>query len=183
MVTIGSQAFGMWLEDPGALSSGNSRTLMFFVGLVAFCMLIQAIVVVVFSLGAMKMNKRLIVIAEELHGRAMPIIDRTGEILDETMPKVRVITDNLVETSAIVRSKAQEFDATLNDANSKTRAQVAKVDGMVSTALARTASLGELIHDGIRVPVKQVAGVIAGFRVGLEVLLSKANNMRGPRGF
>ncbi len=181
MLIMGVTTLGMWLEDPGALSSGNSRTLMFFVGLVAFCMLVQAIVVVVFALGAMKMNRRLIVIAEEFHRRSIPIIDKAETLFADTAPKVKIITENLVETSHIVRSKAQEFNTTLTEANDKTRAQVSRVDDMVSTALTRTATLGEMVHEGIRVPVKQVAGVVAGLKAGLDVLLSRAKGFGGYR--
>ena len=34
---------GMWLQDADSLSSGNSRLLMIFVGMVAVAMLVQAI--------------------------------------------------------------------------------------------------------------------------------------------
>jgi hypothetical protein len=181
MLSLSLSSLGMWIEDPGALSSGNSRMLMFFVGLVAFCMFVQAIVVVVFALGAMKINKRLIVIAEEFHKRAIPIIDSAEELFAETAPKVKVITNNLVETSHIVRAKAQQFDATLTDANQKTQVQVARLDGMVSTALTKTAALADTIHNGIRVPVKQVAGIVAGLQAGLDVLMSRAKGFGGYR--
>ncbi|WP_263381764.1 hypothetical protein [Granulicella arctica] len=182
MLAMGGMTLGMWIDDPGALSSGNSRLLMFFVGLVAFCMLIQAIVVVVFALGAMKMNKRLIVIAEEFHKRAIPIITSTESLMAEMTPKIRVITENLTETSHIVRAKAQQFDATLTDVNDKTKAQVSRVDNLVTTTLMRTAALADTIHDGIRIPVKQVAGIVSGFKAGMEVLMSRAKGFGGYRG-
>jgi hypothetical protein len=184
MVTMAVGTLGIWLEDPGALSSGNSRTLMFFVGLVAFCMLIQAIVVVVFALGAMKMNKRLVVIAEEFHRRSIPIIDNAEKLFEETAPKFKVLTDNIVETSHLVRSKAQQFDATLTDVNDKTKAQVTRVDALVTTTLTRTAALADTIHNSIRKPVNEVAGVVNGFKAAFDVLLTQARqvgNYRGPK--
>jgi methyl-accepting chemotaxis protein len=171
----------MWMDDPGALSSGNSRLLMFFVGMVAIAMVIQAIAVVAFAIGALKSQKRIAAIAEEIRSRAMPVIDSAESLFHDTAPKLRTMTDNLLETSHIVRTKAQEFDATLSDVNNRTRAQVSRVDDMVSTVLTRTASIAETIQDGIRGPLKQVAGVIAGFRVGLDVLMSKAKGFGGYR--
>ncbi len=170
----GAIGLGMWIEDPGALSSGNSRLLMIFVGIVALSMLTQAIIFVVAAVAAKKAEGRLLAIAEELHKRAMPLIASAEDLFQETMPKIRTITDNLVETSDIVKAKAEQFDATLTDANDKTREQVAKVDSLISTTLARTAALADTIHDGIRMPVKQVAGVVNGFKAGLDVLLSKS---------
>ena len=45
---------GMWLQDAGSISSGNSRLLMWFVGMVAFAMVVQAIAVIVMAIGAAK---------------------------------------------------------------------------------------------------------------------------------
>lgn len=182
MLMKSAMMLGMLVDDPGSLSSGNSRLLMVFVGLVAFCMVVQAIVVVVFVVGAAKSQKRLQSIAEEFRVRAIPVFDSAEALFHDTAPKVRVIADNLVETSHIVRAKAVEFDATLSDANNRTRAQVARVDGMVSSTLNATASLGETIHEGIRVPVKHIAGAIAGLKAGLDVLLSRAKGFGGYRG-
>jgi hypothetical protein len=46
----------------------------------------------------------------------------------------------------------------------------------------RTASIADTIHEVIRVPVKQVAGVVAGLRAGLDVLVNKAKGFGGYRG-
>lgn len=165
---------GMWMQDPGSLSSGNSRLLMFFVGLVAVAMVVQAIVVVTASIAALKAQRRVQEIAEEVRIRVLPMVDTAESLMKETAPKVRIISDNLVETSHVVRSKAAEFDATLTDVNVKTRAQVARMDSMMSSALAKTAAIGEAIHEGIRVPVKQATGVVNGIRAGLDVLTSRA---------
>jgi hypothetical protein len=174
-------ALGMWMDDPGALSSGNSRLLMFFVAMVAVAMVIQAVAVVAFAVGALKSQKRIAAIAEEIRSRALPVIDTAEGIFHDTVPKLQVIADNLLETSHIVRAKAQEFDATLTDVNRRTRAQVSRMDGMVSTTLSRTAAIAETIHEGIRVPVKQIAGIVAGFKVGLDVLMNKAKGFGGYR--
>jgi hypothetical protein len=181
MLTTSVISVGMWIEDPGSLSSGNSRLLMFFVGLVAFAMVIQAAVVIAFAIGAMRSQKRLQAIAEEVRNKVVPVFDSAEALFHDTAPKLRVITDNMLETSHIVRAKAMEFDATLTDVNLKTRAQVSRVDSMMSTALSRTAALAETIHEGVRVPIKQVAGIVTGFKVGLNVLLSKAKDFGGYR--
>lgn len=157
-----------------SISSGNTRLLMIFVGVVAFSMLTQAVVFVVAAIGATRTQKRVMAIAEEFHARASPIIDSAETVLKEILPKIRVISDNLVETSEVVRAKAQEFDSTLTDVNRKTKAQVARVDGMISTALTATGALAEMIHIGIRTPVIEAVGVVNGFKAGLEVLLSKS---------
>src|SRR6266446_5621098 len=90
---------GMWLQDAGSLSSGNTKLLVMFVGMVAIAMVVQAIAVIVLALGAYKARKRALEIAEEVRTKVMPILDTTQSVLHDAGPKVKIITENLVETS------------------------------------------------------------------------------------
>ena len=51
-----------------------------------------------------------------------------------------------------------EFDATASDLNSKTRAQVDRVDGMVTSVLNTTNDISETVQRGIKVPLREVSG-------------------------
>jgi hypothetical protein len=157
-----------------SISGANTRWLMIFIGVVAVSTLIQALFVITAAVGAAKTQRRVMEVAEEIRSRAMPIIDKSENLLNETLPKIRTISDNLVETSGIVRAKAKELETTLTDVNQKTKAQVARVDGMVSTALTATGALAEMIHQGIRKPVVEALAVVNGFKAGLDVLLKKS---------
>ncbi len=181
-------SLGLWFQDAGSSWSTNTTLLTVFVGLVALAMVTQAIVVAVLAMGLMKAQKRMMSVVEELRHKAMPVIDSAQELMRDALPKVKVISTNVVETSHIVRKKVQEFETTLADvnrtvvdANQKTRGQISRVDGMVSSALQATSDLGSSIHHSIQVPVKQVAGVVAGLKSGLDVLLSQAKGYSGYR--
>ena len=169
---------GIWLQDAGSISSGNSRLLMFFVGMVAVAMVVQALVVVFAALGAYKARKRLMVIVEEVREKALPTIDSTRNLVHELHPKVRTIADNFVETSHLVRSKAQEFDATISDVNQRARAQTERVDDMVSSVLDTTAGIASTIQKGVQVPVREFHGIMSGLKAGLDVLVGRGENHR-----
>ena len=94
-------------------------------------------------------------------------------LVRDDAPKVRVITDNLVETSHVVRSKAQEFDVTLTDVNQRRGKQVAHVDGMVTSVLDTTSNLRLRCSRTIQMPVREVAGLVNGLKAGLDVLVGK----------
>jgi hypothetical protein len=165
---------GMWLQDAGSISSGNSRLLMIFVGLVAVAMVVQAIAVIVMAVGAAKASKRALEMADELRGKITPFIDTTHGLIQDSAPKVKVITENLAETSHIVRRKAVEFDATATEVNMKARAQAARVDGMVTGVLDTTSEISQTIQRAVKVPVKEFAGLVNGFKAGLDVLVGRA---------
>jgi methyl-accepting chemotaxis protein len=167
----------MWLQDvDDSISSGNSRWLMFFVGMVAVAMLTQAIVFVAAAIGAAKARKRVLAIAEEVRLKALPVIDNAQDMIQDLRPKMKVITDNLVETSHIVRAKAQEFDSTVTDVNQKTRAQAARVDDMVTSVLNTTAGIASTIQKGVQVPVREFSGLMNGLKAGLDVLVGRGKS-------
>ncbi len=165
---------GMWLQDSGSLSSGNSRLLMIFVGMVAVAMIAQALALIIMAIGAAKARKRGLEIAEELRMKVMPILDTTHSVIHDTAPKVKIITENLVETSHVVRNKARDFDVTASDLNMRTRAQAARVDGMVTSVLNTTAEISETLQRAVKIPVREFAGLMNGFKAGLDVLVGRA---------
>jgi hypothetical protein len=186
MEAVGIVMSGMWLQNADSLSSGNSRLLMIFVGMVAIAMVVQAIAVIVLAVGAAKASKKGLEIAEELRTKMGPILDTTHTMIHDSAPKVKIITENLVETSHIVRSKAAEFDATASELNMKTRAQAARVDGMVTSVLNTTADISETLQRAIKVPVREFSGLVNGLKAGLDVLVGRVKGFgssagRGPR--
>jgi methyl-accepting chemotaxis protein len=170
----------IWLQDPDSISSGNSRLLMFFVGMVAFSMLTQAIVFIAAAVAAAKARNRLIAIAEEIRLKTIPVIDNTLNMVEDLRPKLKVMTDNFVEASHIVRAKAQEFDSTVTDVNQKTRAQAARVDDMVTSVLNTTTNIASTIQKGVQVPVTQFSGLMNGLKAGLETLFGNGKRPRHP---
>jgi hypothetical protein len=177
----GMMMSGMWLQDPDSLSSGNSRLLMIFVAMVAIAMVAQAIALIIMAIGAAKARKRGLEIAEEIRVKMLPIITGTHELIRDNAPKVKIITENFVEASHVIRSKAQEFDVTASDLNAKTRAQAARVDGMVTSVLNTTAEISESIQKGIKIPVREVSGVVNGLKAGLDVLVGRAKGFGSGR--
>ncbi|MDE3105894.1 MAG: hypothetical protein KGK08_12030 [Acidobacteriota bacterium] len=179
---------GLWLQAEDTLPGGTTHLLVLFVGLVAVALLTQAIAMIAMAVGASRAQKRGLEIAEELRAKVLPVVDQTRHLLEDVSPKVRVITDNLVETSHVVRSKAAEFDATLSDVNERTRAQVARVDEMVTATLRATEEISTMVQTGVKVPVRQFAGLMNGLKAGMDVLLDGWKgfgrgrpSQRGPR--
>jgi len=179
MMFAGNMVLGMWLQEPDSISAGNTKLLMIFVGIVALSMAVQAVVFVVMAIGAAKTQKRVLGMVDEVHETALPAIRSVQELVREVTPKVRIITDNLLETSYVVRSKAQELDVTLTDVNLKTRRQVAHVDALVTATLEATASLAAAVNQSIRIPVREISGLMNGLKAGMDVLVGRVKSFGG----
>jgi hypothetical protein len=172
---------GMWLQDVGSISSGNSRLLMIFVGMVAVAMLAQAIALIAMAIGAAKARKRALAIVDEIQAKALPAIESTQDFVRNYAPRMMTLAENLVETSNIVRNKAVEFDATLSDVNSRARAQTARVDDIVTTVLKGTAEVVHTVQHGVRVPLREFNGLINGLKAGVDVLVGRTRTSGNGR--
>jgi uncharacterized protein YoxC len=180
---VAAQIFmsGMWLQDVDSLSSGNSRLLMIFVGMVAVAMLAQAVALIAMAIGAAKTRKRVLVIVEEVRAKALPTLASTQDFVKNYAPKMMTLAENLVETTNVIRDKAVEFDATLSDVNRKARAQTARVDDIVTSVLTGTAEVVQAVQHGIRVPVREFNGLMNGLKAGLDVLVGRAKGFGSGR--
>jgi hypothetical protein len=73
-----------------------------------------------------------------------------------------------------------ELNATMRDINGRTRVQVQRADNIVSDALHATEEISQTVQNGIKGPVKQIAGVIAGVKAAVETLVARSPfNNRG----
>jgi Mg2+/Co2+ transporter CorB len=173
---------GMWLQGQDSLSGVNTKLLMIFVGMVAIAMSAQAVALIVMAIGAAKARKRGLEIAEEVRLKVMPILESTQEMISDVKPKVKIITENLVETSHVVRSKAAEFDATASDLNMKTRTQVARLDGIVTAVLNTTTEIAETLQRAVKVPVREFSGLMNGLKAGIDVLVGRMKGFGSSAG-
>jgi uncharacterized protein YoxC len=190
---MSTMCFAMWLQDsdPG----GNRHLIMMAIGLIALAIAVMSVIMLVIAVKAMKTFKEVSATAEELKAKMMPLLDEVMEIsktsrvlLQDTAPKIKVITENLVKTSAtlaetsmVARAAVQQIDVTVMDANLRAQRQVARVDGMVTAALTTTTEVAEAIGNGIRVPAHKIAVMVTQARFVVEGLLAKVKAMAGSR--
>jgi hypothetical protein len=173
----------MWFQQ-SSISGGNLNVLLVvFIGLVAVSMIVQAIVLIAVAVTAGKTIRQLNETAEEFRAKLLPLIDsgvklsRSAEdLLSYTSPKVKIIADNMLETSEVVRSSARGFDKTMTDVNLRTQRQVARVDSMVTAALTTTAEIAETIQEGIRVPVQKIALIVTQVRLTVEGIVARVKS-------
>jgi hypothetical protein len=180
----------MWFQETYTFSSGNAKLLIVFIALVAVSMVVQAVVTIAVTVKAGKAVKEMAQTAEEFKTRLLPLIEtatdvsRMGQsLLHETGPKVRLIAENLVETTTIVRGSAQQFDKTIADANLRAQHQVARVDGIITAALTTTVEVAETIQQGVRAPVQKISVIATQLKYGLEGILAKVKSMAAKSPF
>ena len=182
-----------------AASGTDVHLIMIAVWIIAICILLVILGVVVGALIAVSKITKLVKTteakAQPLIGKGQEIAGHVNEIISDLKPKIASIsadlqpkiasvTSDVQHISGVVRSKVDEagqtftrvnetvqgYNETAKDVNSKTKAQVQRVNGMVSDALTTTEHVSKQIQHGIRVPVEKVASWVTAAKIGIEHL-------------
>lgn len=147
--------------------------LIVFIVITGLAVVLQAVILVALYLESRRASARLEAMTSEIHKRAIPVLDASATILNDSREKLRTITENLAVTSATLRSQVERVDSTVSDIIDRTRLQVIRADDMISRAMDRVEETTEIVQHSVISPVRQIAGIISGLTVGLQTLLRR----------
>jgi methyl-accepting chemotaxis protein len=168
------------------MTETQAQYLLILVGIIAFGFLLQGIAILVLALVGSKLVKQLSEVVGEAKGKVYPILANVHKISDkvtdisqvardvaiDTAPKIQRVTSNITETSDVYRAKLAEVDSLMTDTAGKARRQSDRVDGMVTDVLDKTTEVTHTVTHAIMVPVRQMASLVSGAKVGIETLIS-----------
>jgi methyl-accepting chemotaxis protein len=142
--------------------SADSHLVMLFIGLVAFALVTQAVVMLGMAFGAFKAQKTIQGQIEEIKLKLLPLLDKSNVLVADLTPKLTqiatratAISGNVEDISCLVREKMHELSPTITaanetlkqanetvrEANQKTREQVDRVNGAVTEQVNRVNGL------------------------------------------
>jgi TolA-binding protein len=179
MITL--NIFAMALFQDAASSAHDIHLMRFYVAFIAAALMLQALGILLVAIYAAKFLAVLHSISRNVEEKALPMITRTSDLVRDLSPKITAISTNVEQVSYTVRAKIDELGQTITqlqetiaEANGRTRAQVARVDSMVSEALDTTEDISRTVQEGVRVPVREIAAIIAGIKVAVETLIERS---------
>lgn len=179
MQSLSCLALAFLQEDMGSLQH-DVHLMMIFMGIIAVAVICGFVGVCVAGLMGLKLIRKFEEMAERAEAKVSPMVEKSRALVDELGPKVRTITNNVEQISYTVRTKVDEFSVTadqinrtVKDANTRTQEKVARVDGIVSEALNTAHSVSRTVQEGVRKPVQQIAGIIAGLKRGIETWVDR----------
>jgi hypothetical protein len=142
-------------------------------GATALGALIQAGVLLGMLIAFRRLQNKVEQILDPMMEHALPLIASSRLTLDELSPKLKIITNNLVEVSDTLKHESHNIKGSVDDVLEKTRAQTARVDEMVSGTLDGITHASAVIQHGIEVPLRQLSGIFNGLRAGFGTLREK----------
>ena len=155
-------------------SVDRETLLVIFVGIIAFFFLALIAGLGVAVLYALKLKRDLLKAVDSVKAtvqeKARPVVASTNDFIREMTPKIKSITDDVVAISHTVRAQVTDIDSTLSNVTAKAKAQADRVNGMVSSTLNSTSNVVASVERGVKMPIREISGVLAGLKSGWEVL-------------
>ena len=157
-----------------------------FVALTGIAVLLQAGLLLGMYLTMRKTGARLEELATEVKPKALPAIESTKStlesaqaIINEFQPRVKVIIENVEETSSAIRAQVDRANAVVNDAVDRARLQIIRGDEMLTRTLDKVENTSDIVTRTVVSPVKQVSGIIQGVTAGVEFLFGNKGRKNG----
>ncbi len=116
---------------------------------------------------------------EEMATRAIPLMDSARTMLEDSAPKLKEITSNLVDVTGTLKHQADRMDATVGELLDRTRLQVIRVDQLVGRTLDRVEETTELVQSTVVTPIKQISGIVQGLSAGVGAFLGRRRSRDG----
>lgn len=151
----------------------DDNLLRIFIAATAFAVIIQAGILIALYLAVRKSTARMEALAEEVKSHALPTMDTVRTFLVETRPKIDIISNNVSESSTLVRNQLIRFDATLTDALDRARLQIIRADELLNRTMDKVEETSEVVHKTVISPLRQVNGLITAISTGVEVFLGQ----------
>ncbi len=168
-------------QSTAELTQRDIHWAMIFLAVIALSLVAQAVGVLISAAYGAKLLQRVNAIACIVETKTGPIMDRTASILQDLEPKVKSVGESAEHVSSTVRVKVDELgvtmtelNATMRDINGRTRVQVRRADNIVSDAMHATEEISQTVQHGIKGPVRQIAGVVAGMKAAIETLVARS---------
>jgi ABC-type transporter Mla subunit MlaD len=151
---------------------------MIFIAVTSVAVLLQLAILAALYGATKRTSKKVEAIAEEIHGRALPLLDSIQALVDANRANVDLIVANTAETSKVVRSQLDRADQTVTVILDKTRAHFERADEMMGRTMDRVEHATTTVRKTVDTPVRHINGVMQGIAVGLSTLFGRRPNGR-----
>lgn len=141
--------------------------------IVAVSALMQAIMVTVIAVVAIKTRNRVHALTERIDDDVMPTVKIVRSLLEETTPKIKLATDHVLDISRTVHLQVEHVSDALNDIVDKTQTHANRVDEALTMVLNGIGKAGGGVQRATDQTSRKMGAVMTGIRVGMEVLRSR----------
>jgi low affinity Fe/Cu permease len=140
--------------------------LIIFVALAAIAMFIQAVMLIGMFLVARKLQEKILPIIPEVE-KVIGVVRRTVESIEKHVEKIGVTSGAILD---VTKQQLVKVDELLSDASTRAKVQMERAEMVLDDTMTRVQETVSIVQRGVIRPVREIQGVLSGFRSALAYL-------------
>jgi low affinity Fe/Cu permease len=140
--------------------------LIIFVALAAIAMFIQAVMLIGMFLVARKLQEKILPIIPEVE-KVIGVVRRTVESIEKHVEKIGVTSGAILD---VTKQQLVKVDELLSDASTRAKVQMERAEMVLDDTMTRVQETVSVVQRGVIRPVREIQGVLSGFRSALAYL-------------
>jgi hypothetical protein len=140
--------------------------LIVFVACCAVALVMQAISLLGLFIVARDLRKRLMPLLPEIEN----IVKVTRRTVERSEGQIEKIASTSAEILNMSKQQLVKVDELLTDASTRAKVQIERAEMVIDDAMSRVHSTVVVVERGVIRPIREVQGVLAGFRTALQYL-------------
>ena len=138
----------------------NQTWLIVFVGVASVAIVLQLAVLWAFYKAATHSSQQMQQTVVRLEQKTDPILTTAQAILEDAQPKIREITSNLAEATAIARAQVSQVADTTGEIMERARLQAARLDELVHSTLEKVENTTDFLQNSVVRPVRRIHAIV-----------------------
>jgi methyl-accepting chemotaxis protein len=139
-----------FFQAQDSINSGNSKLLMIFIGIAAFALLAQAIVMIAAGIGTMKAINEIKGHVEEMRSKALPFISSAHGLVTDMTPEVKQITAKVNMLVTDLSPEIKQITTKVHEISVKAEQITAHFEEIASMAKDKAHEFSPTISDANR---------------------------------
>jgi methyl-accepting chemotaxis protein len=160
----------------------NPTVELVLVALVAFAMVVQALVLLAAFIAMRKAARSMDEKFEAFRSSVTPLIDNTRSLVTRLTPKIEETADDLAVLTHSLRVQLADVQSAADEIISRARVQAARLDTMFSHVLDTLDRTGHFMSDAVNKPMRQFSAILASVKAVVESLRGGVPDSRSNAG-
>lgn len=134
-----------------------------FVALAALAMLIQAVMLIGLFLVARKLQEKIMPVIPQVEN-VVGVVRRTVESVEKHIEKIGATSGAILD---VTKQQLVKVDELLSDASTRAKVQMERAEMVLDDTMTRVQETVSVVQRGVIRPVREVQGILTGFRTAL----------------
>ena len=152
------------------------------IAVIAVAVVLQTLILAGVGITVFKLGKRMQAMQAKVNDQVLPMMEKARTLVDQSIPKLEKVVDNITESSVVVRSQAEKIDGAVTQIVESVRKQAERIDVMTTRTLERVDSTAATVQNTVTTPIRRIGGVLEGVIAGVGKFTGKRKETRSAQG-